>query len=139
MIKTYSGDDLGTKVIRGVLRSRCECGRFVQAFRIVDVSGLPDEVTRGQKCACDVCWTGWMRHDPRHQRHYQGRPFRVLDWLTLHGMPAENITRQRQSNALLRAKLEAQRGEIAARPADDKRQSELARLDDIIERRVGPT
>lgn len=140
MIKTYElTGELETKVIRGVRRSRCECGRFVQAFRIVDVSELPDEVTRGQKWACDVCWTGWLRHDPKHQRQYQGRPFRMLDWLTLHGVPAANITRQRRNDEILRAKLASHRGEIASRPVDDKRASELARLDDIIERRVGPS
>ncbi len=139
------------KVIKGVLREQCECSRWVQPFRIVDTSTFPEEVTKGQRKACDVCWTGWIRHDPKHQRTINGRPFRMLDWLKLRGVPASNIVRQKISDAIRKAEMMSQRGEVeraldivteqnkgrAIKEPTDKHLSELARIDDIIYRRFG--
>ena len=130
-------EQLAQKTVKGVRRTRCDCGRFVQAFRIADTRDLPAEVTMGQKWSCDNCWTAWIRHDPGHQRSYQGRPFRMLDWLELHGAPASNIARQIANDVTLHARMRAKRQEIAdaARgPADEGRDRELARLDDNINR-----
>lgn len=84
---------------------QCECGRFVQGFRIIDCRDLPMEVTQGQKWACDICWTTWVSPTERYQRQYQGRPFRELDWLELHGAPPSVINNQRARDAVKHAKL----------------------------------
>ena len=133
---TSGRPELPQKIISGVARTRCECGRWVQAFRIVDTSDLPEEVTRGQKWACDNCWTSWIRHDPRHQRAYQGRPFRLLDWLELHGAPAAVIARQLARDAKLHRRMLSKISEIAARGDDDSRKRELARMNDNLDRMV---
>ncbi|MCK5614344.1 hypothetical protein KAR91_71420 [Candidatus Pacearchaeota archaeon] len=140
-----SEERLPQTMIEDVLMTRCECGRHVQAHRIVDTRDLPAQVTNGQKWACDNCWISWIRHDPRHQRTYQGRPFRILDWLELHEAPAENIARQIAIDSELHAKMVAKKQEIVARSEDDSnkpererarigRTRELVRLDDNIDR-----
>lgn len=137
------GRALPQKIIENVLNTKCPCGRWTMAYCIVDTSDLPVEVTNGQSWACDGCWTSWVRHDPQHQRTYQGRPFRMLDWMELHGAPATNIARQVASDALLHAEMMRKRQEIVSRSQDDSREreparigrtQELARIDDNINR-----
>lgn len=118
------------------LLTACECGRYLKAFRIVDTRDLPVEVTMGQKWACDPCWTSWIRHDPKHQREYRGRPFRELDWLELHGAPSDIITKQILRDQDAHAKLARHRAEIAATSSSDGRTKELLRIDNIILRKI---
>lgn len=131
--------------------TKCECERWVKAFRIIDVRSLPNEITQGRKWACDTCWTSWIGHSLRYQKTYQGRPFRELDWVELHGAPphivANQIERDRKVHAKLteqwrqvrdtHANLAAQRGQTGQ--PDDALDRELARIDSIINRRVDIT
>lgn len=133
---------LPQKDIHKIRRTRCECGKWVQAFRIVDTSDLPAEVTQGQQWACDNCWISWIRHDPRHQREHLGRPFRLLDWFELHGAPAVNIARQISRDSRIHKIFAVKRQQIVDRPDsrgqidenDEGRIKELARIDDNLNR-----
>lgn len=129
-------EQLPQAIIKGKIKTQCECGRWVQAFRIVDTRDLPAEVTNGQKWACDNCWISWMRHDPHHQRTYLGKPFRILTWLELHGAPAANVTRQLAIDKELRDHLLAKRQAVEVRSQDDGTRREIARINDNMDRQV---
>lgn len=63
----------------------CSCRSIVQTWRMVDVRSLPDNITRGEKFACDGCWTRWIRE----------RKLTKSDWLELLGAPAELVAKFR--------------------------------------------
>ena len=129
-------DRLPQTIIKGVLKTRCECGRHVQALRIVDTRSLPFEITKGQKWACDGCWTAWIRHDPQYQRAYQGHPFRILNWLELQDAPPATVTRQIARDSVKHAKMAAKIVQIENTPDDDGQTRELARMNDNLDRMV---
>jgi len=114
----------------GITKYRCDCGRWVHGFVLIDVRSLPTEVTQGQSWACDACWTAWTRPDPKTQRTIRGRPLTRLEWLRLHGATAEVITAHTERIRRERTELQAERAREAARGAG----GEIARLDDLINR-----
>ena len=59
-IKTYDQEPMALEAVK----VKCPlCGLTRPAIVMVDVSNLPASLTRGEKWACDGCWTGWEREE----------------------------------------------------------------------------